>query len=259
MSEASVLEVFSSIQGEGAFVGQPQVFVRLAGCPLRCAWCDTPHSWIVDGKRQARIVALAGQRTEPARADAERVATWVEEADPSGARPVSVTGGEPLLYPAFLVRLAAALAPRRVHLETAGAHPHALARLVGLVGHVSLDLKLPSDLAPPVAVAGEGESAPADEREWSVARRAALALVAETDACVKLPVAAGRAPADFEPLLADVAALAPRLPVFWQPITPVRDAAAPDGALLLALVARAEAHGLAARVVPQVHRLLGVE
>ena len=35
-----VMEVFASIQGEGAYVGEPQVFVRLRGCPLRCAYCS---------------------------------------------------------------------------------------------------------------------------------------------------------------------------------------------------------------------------
>jgi len=44
---APLIEVFSSIQGEGRYVGQPQVFLRLAGCPLRCRWCDTPRSWVV--------------------------------------------------------------------------------------------------------------------------------------------------------------------------------------------------------------------
>ena len=42
---APLLEVFASVQGEGAYVGEPQVLVRLRGCPLRCRWCDTPGSW----------------------------------------------------------------------------------------------------------------------------------------------------------------------------------------------------------------------
>ena len=42
---APVLEVFASIQGEGAYVGEPQVFVRLFGCPFRCRWCDTPDAF----------------------------------------------------------------------------------------------------------------------------------------------------------------------------------------------------------------------
>ena len=44
---APILEVFASYQGEGLFVGEPETFLRLAGCPLRCRYCDTAHSWVV--------------------------------------------------------------------------------------------------------------------------------------------------------------------------------------------------------------------
>src|SRR5688572_9934102 len=96
------LALFASILGEGAYVGEPQTFVRLAGCPLRCRWCDTPSSWHVT------------RAPEPAAAVAQRVRAL------DGARPrtVSITGGEPLLWPAFVRELARELAPRRVHLET---------------------------------------------------------------------------------------------------------------------------------------------
>ena len=57
---APVMEVFCSIQGEGLWVGQPQTFLRLRGCPLRCRYCDTPGSWEwTDDPPEARLTAAA--------------------------------------------------------------------------------------------------------------------------------------------------------------------------------------------------------
>jgi 7-carboxy-7-deazaguanine synthase len=257
---APVLEVFASFQGEGAFVGEPQVFVRLAGCPLRCRWCDTPGSWRVSAEPHARVAASGGVRREPGWASPFQVATWIAAAEPGAARTISVTGGEPLLWPGFVRALRTLTGARRIHLETAGAHPRALEEVLDAVDHVSLDLKLPEDLdAPvPVAEAHGAEPAPADASDWDAVRARVLALVAGRDACGKLILAGGRAPAAFAPILDDVARRAPELALFVQPVTPMNGVPAPSPDELLELCELARERDLRVRVVPQVHRFLGV-
>jgi organic radical activating enzyme len=103
-------EIFSSIQGEGVSAGTPSVFVRLALCNLRCAWCDTAYTW--DWERfsqQEQVLDLP----------VEEVVGRVTSA---GLPNVVITGGEPLLQPAALGRLAVSLkaAGRHIEVETNG-------------------------------------------------------------------------------------------------------------------------------------------
>jgi len=99
-----ISEIFYSVQGEGALVGVPSVFVRTSGCNLRCVWCDTPYtSWQPEGDELSLDEIL------------ERV-----DASPQ-ARHVVVTGGEPLIAPE-IVELTRKLRERGLHItvETAG-------------------------------------------------------------------------------------------------------------------------------------------
>jgi organic radical activating enzyme len=273
---APVFEVFASIQGEGLYAGQPQVFLRLAGCPLRCRWCDTRATWSISPTARARIASAEGvsavdgaestDRIEDAWVTPLRAAAWVSEVGGAGQRPLSVTGGEPLLWPGFLRGLIPLLGERPIHLETAGAHPDALASLVDHLDHVSLDLKLPEDLDPPSTkpLGEEGTSAPpASAEDWAAARLACLEILRGRAACAKVPVASGRRPEDYEELLLDLEATAPDLPLFLQPVTEVADAeggraAGPDLELLWALAERAEEMGLLVKVLPQIHPVLAL-
>lgn len=82
-----VLEIFRSIQGEGAHIGQAMTFIRLAGCNLRCPWCDTKGSWNAEGE-QKTLLDILGE---------------IEPGDP-----VVITGGEPTIHKE-LVELVSAL------------------------------------------------------------------------------------------------------------------------------------------------------
>jgi organic radical activating enzyme len=75
-----IAEIFASVQGEGLRQGEPTLFVRLAGCDLRCTFCDTKAAWS-GGK------AMSAERVRDAvrRLRRRRPAAWV-----------CLTGGEPL-------------------------------------------------------------------------------------------------------------------------------------------------------------------
>jgi 7-carboxy-7-deazaguanine synthase len=81
-----VIEIFYSLQGEGVLVGTPSVFVRLAGCPFRCRWCDTAYAWDFS----------AGDDLDPVQI-IERVSQWSCDF-------VVLTGGEPMAGPDLSVR-----------------------------------------------------------------------------------------------------------------------------------------------------------
>ena len=78
-----IAEVFFSIQGEGPTAGIPAVFVRLQGCSVGCAWCDTKYSW------------------NPAAGRGLALEDLVEEASAFSCRRSVITGGEPLESPLF--------------------------------------------------------------------------------------------------------------------------------------------------------------
>jgi len=100
-----VNEIYVSIQGESTFAGQSCVFVRLAGCPLRCVYCDTPYALV---SSQGAVQSLDSIVKQVARHNCSIV---------------EITGGEPLAQPQT-PRLCQQLiaAGWTVLVETAGSH-----------------------------------------------------------------------------------------------------------------------------------------
>ncbi len=116
-----VTEIFHSIQGESSFAGQPCVFVRLTGCPLRCTWCDTDYAFY--GGKPITIASI------------------VQQVKSYDCPMVEVTGGEPLSQSAT-VDLIAQLCDQKLEvlLETSGAID---TTPVDTRTHIILDVKCP--------------------------------------------------------------------------------------------------------------------
>ena len=102
MSSLRITEIFCSIQGESTTAGEPTVFVRLTGCPLRCHYCDTAYAF------------TGGEKVE--------IDDIVEQVAAFGVEFVTVTGGEPLAQKdCFALLTAVCDAGFNVSLETSGA------------------------------------------------------------------------------------------------------------------------------------------
>ena len=121
-----LIETYKSVQGESSFAGLPCIFVRLAGCNLRCSWCDSEYTF-TGGYRQS----------------AEEVIASIEALTSSGTtRLVEFTGGEPMLQARELIPLMERLlsAGYQLMIETSGERP--LAEVPAAV-HKIVDVKCP--------------------------------------------------------------------------------------------------------------------
>jgi organic radical activating enzyme len=253
-ASANLVEIFSSVQGEGPWVGTTTLFVRFGECDLRCRWCDSPHTW--RPATECRIELERGSGAFRALANPVALELAVEAAEALGVKAhrfVALTGGEPLLQPAAVRALAERLRARgpEVLLETHGLAAEALAEVIDALDVVSMDWKLASD------VRRAGERAPGrpfhDEHE----RFLRMALAAPRRV-VKIVVTAASADDEVLEAVRRIARVAPDTPLVLQPVTPfgpVRER--PPAARLLALCARASEWLADVRVIPQTHPIYG--
>ena len=123
-----IKEIFDSIQGEGPYVGEKQLFVRTTKCNLNCKYCDTDF--------------LCDENSKEYNFD-----EFFEILKSSDAQTVSFTGGEPLLEADFLFEFFKRYKNRlnkKIYLETNGTNANELKKIIDYVDVVSMDIKLKS-------------------------------------------------------------------------------------------------------------------
>lgn len=239
---APLIEVFTSFQGEGPYVGYPQLFIRFAGCNLRCRYCDTP----VTAGESARIEVTAGRgdfRLLPNPVSAQRLLPFVRGA-PRWLHSWSLTGGEPLLYPAFLRELlsAARSASIKIYLETNGTLHEALTEVIDLVDIIAMDIKLPSSSGlPPL---------------WT-RHREFLAVAKQKQVFVKVVIGKETEEDEIEIAASLVASVAAGTPFILQPVSGPAGVEVISTEHLFKLYRRACGYLGNVRVIPQVHKAAG--
>ena len=142
---ANIIEIFSSIQGEGPYIGYRQIFIRFAGCNLSCDYCDTPFH----AQEFCNI-----QKTESSEKLKNPVSVeqlldvTLKQVQHDNCHGISLTGGEPLLHTDFLLDFLPdfrkSFPKTKVYLETNGTLFEELEKIIDYIDIISMDLKLKS-------------------------------------------------------------------------------------------------------------------
>lgn len=136
---ANIVEIFSSRQGEGLYVGENMTFVRFSNCQMKCLFCDTVKSINYKGKCKIITNEKALEIPNPVGiASLNNILTNFEN------KTISVTGGEPLEQSEFLMEWLPTRSSNKILLETNGIHGDRLNSILNHIDIISMDIKLPS-------------------------------------------------------------------------------------------------------------------
>ncbi len=241
--KAALVEIFSSSQGEGPYVGFRQIFIRFCGCNLECAYCDTDH--VRDP--HCRVETAPGSQSFDKIENPVSLETivalleqWQEEY-PTLHHSISLTGGEPLHHGNILRKWLPELRKiLPIYLETNGTQPSVLADTIDDLDYVSMDIKLAS-------VCGF-------ETPWNL-HRDFLLKEKEKVCCVKVVVDMHTPVSEVKAAAELVKEIAKDTPLIIQPLTRA-DQIHISSSRLLELQSAALQLLPDVRIIPQTHRFL---
>jgi 7-carboxy-7-deazaguanine synthase len=247
---SSLVEIFSSIQGEGMLVGARQIFIRFHGCQLSCDYCDSRESRNGQAPNTCRIEKRPGfgefvSIPNPVAASCIDgiIGEWLSLCGPAH-HSISLTGGEPLLQLASQTELLLML--RRympLYLETNGVDHKSLEKCIDQLDHISMDMKLPSTTS---------------DREYWKEHRLFLETAATRNVFVKIVVSEATSADEICQACDIILSVDGTIPLVLQPLT------GPDGRLgicgrtLVSLQETASRIVRNVRVIPQTHKFLGL-
>ncbi len=250
MPAARLVEVFSSIQGEGILVGHRQIFVRTYGCNLRCTYCDSPETL-----KESPVPSVCRVERQPGSWTFGALPNPVAKDTLTGivrdylAEPhhsISITGGEPLLHARFLAQWLPDVRALglKVFLETNGLLAEHLGRVVGLLDYVSMDFKAPT-------ATGLSEA-----QTWEK-HRAFLDVARHTIVYGKLVITPRTTEAEIDAVTQAIRDVDAAIPLILQPVTPTGvETQTVSPARMIALHARAARRINEVRVIPQTHKMM---
>ncbi|MDD4802316.1 MAG: 7-carboxy-7-deazaguanine synthase QueE [Syntrophomonas sp.] len=241
--KANLSEIMESIQGEGLLAGSRQVFLRFTGCNLRCEYCDTPASyeplpWCQVAEETGKG-DLWSQIQNPL--SVQQIGSLIKK---YSSQWISLTGGEPLLWPDFIKELGDYLKPQGylLLLETNGTLFQQLEQCLSCLDMISMDYKLPS-------------TAGAD---YARLHAQFLSVAAAKPIYIKMVIDSQIKRAELESALETITDIKPDITLILQPVTPRGNAAAPSMEQLLDFQQLCQRKIADVRIIPQIHKLMGL-
>lgn len=241
-------EIFFSIQGEGLYVGMPQIFVRFSGCHVNCAYCDSPEAKTTSPyfhyeQTPGSLDFVSKRNLVTPEELIKLLHPHLEKTDF-----VSITGGEPLLQVDFLIEFLPLLKAKqaRVYLETNGMLFSSLEKLVDMIDVIAMDIKLSSTSQLKI-----------DKEVWE--KFLAVAVRARKEVFVKAVVGSETTISELKWLSRIIHKAGHDINLVLQPVSPVGGILPPDQGTLLNLALEANKMLKNVLVIPQTHKLISVK
>ncbi len=222
--KGKISEIFESIQGEGIYAGEKQIFVRFFGCNLSCRFCDTPLNNFSEYEPQGLLSEIRLYQ--------------------GNYHSVSFTGGEPLLQKDFLKEALILVKQEgfRNYLETNGTLPEALKEVIDYVDIIAMDFKLPSS-------AGTGDF-------W-LTHREFLKVASAREVFIKAVISNSTEEEDFKKGLEIIKEIKPDIRLVLQPDNSESGGSLDEKIEDMKIACLREK--IAVCLIPQMHKIMGIK
>jgi len=239
MQKEHIREIFSSTQGEGIYTGVRQIFIRFPLCNLNCIYCDTPSR---------DLPGYCNVETKPGSENFKKIKNPLSDENISeiilnlktyDLHSITLTGGEPLLYPGFIKELKN-FVDIPLYLETNSTLPKNAKKIKTCVDFVAADIKI-------------------EYPEFYEKTLGTLKILKDKNLFVKIVVLPGTESKTIEKVAKDLKNHDLDVPLVLQPVTPHGEVKEkPNTKKILNLADTCGKYLSDVRIVPQVHKLTGV-
>ncbi|HAM39636.1 MAG TPA: 7-carboxy-7-deazaguanine synthase QueE [Elusimicrobia bacterium] len=225
-----ISEIFSSVQGEGIYAGTPMIFVRFAGCNLKCDYCDTPESQSLEN---GKILS------------AEEIIKHVENEfeNSKNTSIVSFTGGEPLLHSELISEIVPYFKGKeiKIYIDTNGILHEQFSKIADFIDFVAMDIKLPSSCY---------------AEYWK--EHTEFLKISKNKTFIKIVLTAKTAYNEFKRAIEIIEKADISIPLVLQPVTAVRNIETLPFDVIRAFKKLAEEKLTNVSIISQIHKRMGI-